>query len=248
LESGDVANASLAIAFNHRILLHEKFPSIFKYVIKNNRSGDSYPLRQRNVLAEVAWTAFKIGDQNIVDRCLETCTRLQILQDELKATVDPNFDRLGDWTVATLEKRHDDAAAVFEEATLIYTTGTGNHLPPYYADRWLVERALAHRPDSAVESALASNALALLTDQVEREKENQLGTRWSLLHELLAMRTRAVLSLYDRDTPPPRWDPEELENQLGDPEKIEAARPLLQLGTRVIGDGDPRGIIDRCPY
>ena len=255
LESGEVANACLAEAFNLRFLLHENFPDIFKYVPEINREHDSYPLRQRNVLAEVAWTAFKIGDQNIVDRCLETCTRLQILQDELKATVDPNFDRLGDWTVATLEKRHDDADEILEETTLKHTTETVSYLAPHFADRWLVERALAHRQDLEVESTLVKTALELLTFQVEQEKENQVGmeaknfrAEWSLLHELLAIRTRAVLSLYDRDTPPPEWDPEELQKQLGDPEKIEAARPLLQLGTRVVGDGDPRGIIHRCPY
>jgi len=255
LQSGATARASLADALDLRMLLQDHFPTIFEHVPKRSRSGDSYPLRQRNLLAEVAWTAFKIGDQNIVDRCLETCTRLQILQDELKATVDPNFDRLGDWTVATLEKRHDDADEILEETTLKHTTETVSYLAPHFADRWLVERALAHRQDPEVESTLVKTALELLTFQVEQEKENQVGmeannfpAEWSLLHELLAMRTRAVLSLYDRDTPPPRWDLDELENQLGDPEKIEAARPLLQLGTRVIGDGDPRGFIHRCPY
>jgi hypothetical protein len=248
LESGDKAIASLTEAFELRVLLHESFRKIFESVIKRGRERDSSPLRQRNALAEVAWQAWRTDNKLLTQKCLESCTHLKQLQDELNFTSDPLFDPAGDWTIATLENRHDDADAILRKAT-------ENQTYLFYANRELVERALAYRKETTAESELTAISLDLLAFQVEKEKENQVGKieknnneEWTPLLELLAQRTAAVLTLHERDTPPPRWDPDELRGHLADPEKIQIWDPLIQFGTRVIGDGDPRGIIDRCLY
>ena len=250
LESGEKANASLSEAFNLRFLCDDNFREIFKSVFMRGRERDSSPMRQRNALAEVAWQARRTDNKLLTQKCLEACTNLKQLQDELNFTNDPRFDSLGDWTIATLEDRHDDADAILRK-----TTGNQCYLFPSYADRWLVERALAYRKETTAEAELTDISLNLLAFQVEIEKENQVGKveknnneEWTPLLELLAQRTAAVLTLHERDTPPPRWDPDELRRHLAEPEKLQLWEPLIQFGTRVLGDGDPRGFIDRCLY
>lgn len=250
LESGEKATESLSKAFELRFQLHESFRDIYESVPRRGRERDSSPLRQRNVLAEVAWQAWKTDNKHLTQKGLEACSHLRHLQGELEFKGDPMFDPLGNWTIATLENSHDDADAILRK-----TTEKKTYLCPSNANRWLVERALAYRQETTAASKLTDTSLDLLAFQVEKEKDNQVGKfaknttkEWTPLLELLAQRTAAVLTLHERDTPPPRWDPDELRGHLAEQEKIRIWEPLIQFGTRVIGDGNPRDIIDRSLY
>ena len=208
--------------------------------IYHDHRKDTYPGRQANLLIEVCWTAHLLERQEVLgvadreriqSQVIPHLQRLQRCNREQEHG-DPDFDTLGEWTVAHLhgefEERDRLSVGVVEKARKM------RHLRPDLLLsrsplRWNLERMLLEECDPS------GHAAEILREALEFDQESAAERN---VIALLTARTAAVLAAAAGDQQIP-------EIALNATEPLEGT--LLQLWNSISSDGNTPLIL-RCPY